>query len=145
MKVAIGSDHRGFLQKEKLKNYLEELGYEISDEGTYSKESADYPVFAGKVARKVSGGAADRGVLICGSGIGMCIAANKFKGIRAAFARSVWDAEMSRKHNDANIICMGADATDYEDVKKITEVFLTAVFEGGRHQKRLDIIEGFEK
>ncbi|MDD4124977.1 MAG: ribose 5-phosphate isomerase B, partial [Eubacteriales bacterium] len=107
MKIAIGSDHGGFALKTQLVDYLKNKNYEVSDEGTYSEESCDYPVFAKKAARKAASGECDFGVLVCTSGIGMSIAANKVKGARAALIRDAFDAEMSRRHNDANVICFG--------------------------------------
>jgi len=141
MKIAFGCDHGGL----ELKNYLmEELakdGHEITDEGTYSKESCDYPVFAHKVARAVTSGEADRGVLVCTTGIGMSIAANKIKGARAALIHELHGAEFCRRHNDANIICFGQKAVDKETALECARVFLSTEFEGGRHERRVNLFE----
>lgn len=115
------------------------------DEGTYSEESSDYPLSSAKVARKVAGGIADKGVLFCGSGIGVCIAANKVQGIRAALVREPEDAKVTVMHNNANIICLGRDRTSPDEAEQIVVAFLGAVFEGGRHQRRVDQISSLEK
>lgn len=146
MKLAIGCDHGGFDLKAPLLEYLKQNHAQITilDLGTNSKDSVDYPDFGAAVAQAVAKGQADRGLLICGTGIGISIAANKVKGIRAALAYNEMTAEMSRKHNDANILCLGARTTEPEMAKKILEIWLTTEFEGGRHQSRLDKISKLE-
>lgn len=137
MKIAMGSDHAGFELKEMLKDYLQKSGHEVDDCGAPSAERSDYPDYARPVAKAVAEGAADRAVLVCGSGIGMCIAANRVKGVRAAVIRDQFDAEMSRKHNDANIACFGERVSDFGLVCKLLDVFLVTEFEGGRHADRV--------
>ena len=141
IKIAIGCDHAAFEEKEKLKYFLRQKGYEVLDIGTNSSESVDYPKFGHSVANMVANKIADKGIVICGSGIGISIAANKVKGIRAALCASCEHAEMSRKHNDANILALGARMTDYELLESITTVWLDTEFEGGRHLKRINMIE----
>ena len=141
IKIAIGCDHAAFEEKEKLKYFLRQKGYEILDVGTNSSDSVDYPKFGHSVANMVANKIADKGIVICGSGIGISIAANKVKGIRAALCTSCEHAEMSRKHNDANILALGARMTDYELLESITTVWLDTEFEGGRHLKRINMIE----
>jgi ribose 5-phosphate isomerase B len=145
MKIAVGSDHRGYGLKNIIKEYLVEKGYDVIDVGTDSEESVAYPVYAGQVAVKIQQGRAGKGVLVCGSGIGVCIAANKFKGIRAATVNDEVSAKMTRMHNDANIVCLSADFMDEAAAKKIIETFLNTEFEGGRHQRRVDLISEFEE
>jgi ribose 5-phosphate isomerase B len=144
LKVAIGSDHAGFELKEFVKNLLKEKGYEVIDVGTNSQERTHYPIYAKKVAKMVSEGEVDRGVLICGSGIGMSIVANKFKGVRAALCHNVYSAKYSRLHNNANILCLGGRITAQDLTKEIVEVWFSTPFEGGRHSDRLKIIEEIE-
>ena len=141
IKIAIGCDHAAFEEKEKLKYFLRQKGYEILDVGTNSSDSVDYPKFGHSVANMVVNKIADKGIVICGSGIGISIAANKVKGIRAALCTSCEHAEMSRKHNDANILALGARMTDYELLESISTVWLDTEFEGGRHLKRINMIE----
>ena len=141
IKIAIGCDHAAFEEKEKLKYFLRQKGYEVLDIGTNSRESVDYPKFGHSVANMVTNKIADKGIVICGSGIGISIAANKVKGIRAALCTSCQHAEMSRKHNDANILALGARMTDYELLENIATVWLDTEFEGGRHLKRINMIE----
>ncbi len=145
MKLIIGSDHAGFDAKEFLKKFIEESGHETIDAGTTSTESCHYPDYAAKIAGAVSRGEADRGVLVCGTGIGMCISANKFKRIRAALCHSVETARLSRAHNDANIICLGARSIDRNLLADIIKVWLNTGFEGGRHATRLAKIEELEQ
>jgi len=145
MKIAIGSDHAGFALKERLKNYLIKLNYEVKDFGTHSEESVDYPDIAFEVSRDVSNGKFDRGILICGTGIGMCIAANKVVGIRAAICWDERTAKLSRKHNDSNILCLGGRILDEEEALKIVDVWLTTEFEGGRHLRRIKKISEYER
>ena len=141
IKIAIGCDHAAFEEKEKLKYFLRDKGYEILDVGTNSNESVDYPKFGHSVANMVVENIADKGIVICGSGIGISIAANKVKGARTALCTSCEHAEMSRKHNDANILALGARMSDYDLLEKITSVWLETKFEGGRHLNRINMIE----
>lgn len=142
--LAIGADHAGYEAKETIKEYLQEKMIEVKDFGTFSKESCHYPVFAEKVSRSVASGECEKGILVCGSGIGVSIAANKIKGIRAALCYEPLLAEMARKHNDANVLCLGARFSGAETVKKITDVFLKTEFEGGRHAERVKLISDIE-
>ncbi|RUM60269.1 MAG: ribose 5-phosphate isomerase B [Persephonella sp.] len=144
MKVAIGSDHAGFEYKEMIKKHLEEKGFEVLDMGTYSKERTDYPIYAEKVAKAVSTGEADRGILICGTGIGMSITANKIKGVRAALCPNDFMAKMARKHNDANVLCLGQRVIGTDHALSIVDTFFMTDFEGGRHQNRLVLISEIE-
>jgi ribose 5-phosphate isomerase B len=136
-KVAIGADHAGFEYKEKLKGWLSKNGYEIKDFGTQSTDSADYPDFAHPVATAVELQQVDLGILICGSANGVAITANKHQGIRAAICWNEELAELSRQHNDANVICLPARFVSYGEAEKITDRFLHANFEGGRHSRRV--------
>jgi ribose 5-phosphate isomerase B len=145
MKIAIGSDHRGYRLKLSIIDSLNHAGHKVNDEGTFNEESADYPDYAFKVGSAVASGTADFGILICGTGMGMCISANKVPGIRAVVCRDTFEAGRSRQHNNANILCLGADTTNLEQADEITKVFLNTAFEGGRHQRRLDIIGKMEK
>ena len=141
IKIAIGCDHAAFEEKQKLKYFLRQKGYEVLDVGTNSNESVDYPKFGHSVANMVVENIVNKGVVICGSGIGISIAANKIKGIRAALCTSCEHAEMSRKHNDANVLALGARMTDYELLEEITNTWLNTDFEGGRHLDRINMIE----
>ncbi|MDO4199263.1 MAG: ribose 5-phosphate isomerase B [Clostridia bacterium] len=143
--IIIGSDHAGYKLKELIKGYLSEIGENYKDLGTSSEESCDYPVFAGKVAKEVVSTGNAKGILVCGSGIGVSIAANKVKGIRAALCMSSELAEMSRRHNDANILCLGARYIDFEAAKSIIKIFLSTEFEGGRHERRVQEIKDIEE
>jgi ribose 5-phosphate isomerase B len=145
MKVAIGADHAGFAAKEELKALIRALGHAVEDKGTSSDASTDYPDYAAQVARSVTKGEAERGVLICGTGVGMCIAANKIDGARAALVHDESTAELSRRHNDANIFCAGARVLPLPRIAEILKVWLSTPFEGGRHQRRIDKISGLEK
>lgn len=137
--ISIGSDHRGYKLKEEIKKYLESENFTLIDFGTYTKESVDYPDFAVKVANSVKVGESKFGIAICGSGIGVSIAANKVKGIRAVNATSEKITEMSRKHNDANVICFGSDITDFETAKEYLEIFFNTEFEQEeRHIRRVN-------
>ena len=142
--VLIGSDHAGYEAKENLKKYFETTNVTFKDLGTYSKDSCDYPLIAKKVALEISENKAEKAVLICGSGVGMGIAANKIRGVRAVICSDETTARLSRKHNDANIICLGARIIDFEKIKKIVDIFLSTSFEGGRHQRRIDQISEIE-
>ena len=144
MKVAIGSDHAGFDAKNQIAQYLKELGHEVTDFGTYSNESCDYPEFGYKVAKAVQTGECERGVVICGTGIGISIAANKVKGIRCTLCTNTFMAERSRCHNDSNILAMGASVTPVEEMKKIVDVYFSTDFAGGRHARRVDKITAIE-
>ena len=141
MKIAIASDHAGFSLKEKLVSYLQSLGGEVLDLGPVSDSTVDYPDFAAKVAQSIKTGNVERGILVCGSGIGMCMAANRFSNVRAAVLRSEEDAKMSRLHNDANVACLGGRVTGESEAKKFLKVFLETPFEGGRHVRRVEKIK----
>ena len=141
MKIAIGCDHAAYNEKSEVVKFVKNLDFEVIDCGTNSLDSVDYPEFGKAVGLKVKDNEADRGIVLCGSGIGISIAANKVKGIRAALCTSVDHAIMSRKHNDANIISLGARMTSLEDIKLIIKAWLDTEFEGGRHQKRIEQIE----
>ena len=144
MKVAVGCDHGGFVLKDAVIGTLEELGAQVVDFGTYSTESVDYPVYGKKVADAVASGECDLGVLMCGTGIGISIAANKVKGIRAAVVTNEFMAEMTRRHNNANVIALGGRVITPEEAKVLVKAWYTAQFEGGRHQKRIDMITEIE-
>ena len=145
MKIAMGSDHAGFELKEAVKSQLEMAGHEVEDVGTHSEESTDYPPFAAKAAELVAGGAAEKGVIVCGSGVGVSIVANKVDGIRAVNAHDVSEAEMSRRHNDANVVTLSGARLSPEDAKPIVEAFLATDFDGGRHARRVGEITEVEK
>ncbi len=142
--IAIGSDHGGYALKQEIMKYLSDNGYEYRDFGTYSEESCDYPVYGAAVARAVAGGECEKGIIICGTGIGISIAANKIKGVRAALCGDCYSAEYTRRHNDANILAMGARVIGSGLAQKITETFLTTEFEGGRHARRVALITELE-
>ena len=144
MNIAIGSDHRGFELKQLVAKLITEAGHNYTDFGCYGTDSVDYPDIASQVAEAVTKGNNDRGVLICGTGIGMCIAANKVKGIRAALCHNSFSARRARQHNDAQICCLAAEEGKAR-VPSIIETFLTTEFEGGRHQERLNKIEKIEE
>jgi ribose 5-phosphate isomerase B len=144
MKLAIGSDHAGYEMKEEIKKYLEEKGYEVKDYGTNSTESCDYPEFGEKVGRAVASGECEEGVLVCGTGIGISLAANKVKGIRAAVCSEPVSARLAKQHNNANIIAFGARIVGMEEAKGIVDAFLSAEFLGGRHEKRVNMISDIE-
>jgi ribose 5-phosphate isomerase B len=137
MKIAIGSDHRGLELKQKVIKLVSDAGNEYKDFGAYSEARVDYPNIAEAVGKAVASGQYDRGILICGTGIGMCIAANKVKGIRAGLAVNEFMALRSRQHNNANILCLGAE-NDESQLAQMVKAFLTTEFEGGRHQTRVD-------
>ena len=141
MKISIGSDHAGYEVKQKISSFLLNKGYSVNDVGCYSNDSVDYPEFGHNVGRDIISGASDRGVVVCGSGIGISIAANKIKGIRAALCFTEEHAKMSRLHNDSNILAIGARMTGGDDILNIVEVWLNTDFEGGRHQMRIEKIE----
>jgi ribose 5-phosphate isomerase B len=145
MRIAIGSDHRGYHVKAKLIQLLQQWGHETIDEGAHDSQSVDYPDIAAIVSRKVSAGEVDRGILICGTGIGMAIAANKFPGVRAAPCHDEVTAEMSRRHNDVNVLCLSADLLGERRIDRMVELWLRTEFEGGRHARRVERISQFEK
>ncbi len=145
MKVAIGCDHAGVSMKNGIVPVLDELSIEWEDFGTKDEESVDYPDFGEKVSEAVSSGVADRGILICGTGIGMSIVANKVSGIRAALCQEDYSAKMSRLHNDANVLVLPGRIIDKERAGEIVKTWLTTDFEGGRHQRRLDKIKDIEQ
>jgi ribose 5-phosphate isomerase B len=142
--IAIGCDHAGFALKELLKDYLSTLNCDVSDCGAYSEASVDYPDFAFQVARKISSGEFPRGILICGTGIGMSMAANRIPGVRAALCNDLFSAIMSRRHNNANILVMGGRVVGPELAKEIVRAWIETPFEGGRHQKRIDKMDCIE-
>lgn len=145
MKIAVGNDHRGVEIKQRVVGLLNELGHEVQDLGASSAASVDYPDYAFPVALAVANGQAERGVLICATGHGMCMAANKVPGVRAANCRDILDAEFSRRHNDANIICLSADLIGESLIERMLRVWLSTEFEGGRHARRLDKITAYEQ
>jgi ribose 5-phosphate isomerase B len=139
-KIALGADHAGFDLKEAIKKYLDLSGYTYTDFGILNPNSADYPQYAYKVAQAVAQGEYTQGILICGTGIGMCITANKVKGIRAGLAYNSSTAELSRSHNDTNILCLGGRELTPEQALEIVDIWLKTPFEGGRHKTRVDMI-----
>jgi ribose 5-phosphate isomerase B len=145
MKIALGADHAGFELKEQIKRYLTEQGIAVDDHGTTSPQSVDYPDYAFFVAEQVAAGKAQFGVLVCGSGIGMSIAANKVRGIRAAHVTSEIEAQLSREHNDANVLALGGRVLDEGTARKIVDRWLSTQFAGGRHQQRVDKIMAIER
>lgn len=145
MKIALGADHRGVDVKSKLIPHLQKLGHEVVDVGTCSGQAVDYPDIAGEVARRVSKQEAERGILICGTGIGMAIAANKANGVRAATCHDDLTAEMCRRHNDVNVLCLAADLLGEPLIDRMVEIFLRTPFEGGRHGRRVEKIGELEK
>ena len=145
MKIAIAADHGGFELKDSMVEYIKSLGNEVVDLGTNSADSVDYPDYAKKVCEEIQKGNSDLGILICGTGIGMSLAANKFEGIRAACVSDVYSAKMSRNHNNANVLCIGARVIGDEVAKLIIKTFLENEFEAGRHKRRVDKILAFEK
>jgi len=145
MKVAIGSDHRGVLVRVKIAELLERLGHHVFDCGADGEDSVDYPDIAAAAAGKVAIGEADRAVLICGTGIGMMIAANKLHGVRAATVHDDLTAEMSRRHNDTNVLCLSADMLGERLIDRMVEIWLKTEFEGGRHGRRVEKIRSLEQ
>ena len=142
--IAIGSDHGGYLLKEEIKKHLKEKGYEFKDFGTDSTASCYYPVYAEKVCRAVQSGECEKGILICGTGIGMSMCANKCKGIRAAVCGDHFSAEFTRKHNNANVLCLGARVIGAGVAMQLVDIFLTTEYEGGRHEKRVEMMMQLE-
>lgn len=145
MKIGIGNDHAAVDMKFEIVKYLEESGYEVVNFGTDTNDSCDYPVYGEKVARAVANGEVDRGILICGTGVGISLAANKVKGIRAAVCSESVTARFSRLHNDANVLAFGARIVGVETAKDMVNVWLNTEFEGGRHQRRVDLIMKIEE
>lgn len=144
MKIAIGSDHRGYQAKEKIKTMLASKGHEVLDFGTNAPNGCDYPDLAYPTCKAINQGKADLGILLCGSGIGMSVSANKVRGIRAALCHDELTAEMSRRHNNANVLCLPADLIGEELMRRIVEVWLKSSFEGGRHERRVRKIAEYE-
>ncbi len=145
MRIAVGSDHAGFPLKEELKQHLKELGHDVVDLGNHSEEPVDYPIYCVRVARAVVDGTAERGIVVGGSGQGEQIAANKVDGVRAALCNDLYTARLSRQHNDANVLSMGARIVAPTLAKEILELWLATPFEGGRHAKRLEQISMIER
>ena len=145
MKIAIASDHRGYHLKEKVIALLKSKGHEVVDDGPSGETSVDYPDFAALVAKKVSQGLVERGILICGTGIGMAIAANKFPGVRAAACVDEVTAELSRRHNDLNVLCLSGDLLSSRVTERVVEIWMDTEFEGGRHARRVEKIGELEQ
>jgi ribose 5-phosphate isomerase B len=145
MRIAVGSDHAGYELKRELAPTLEAGGHEVVDVGTDSEESSDYPIYAAAAARLVAEGYADRAVLVCGSGVGVSIVANKVDGVRAVNAHDPDEAEMSRRHNDANVLALGGRRLERDEAEPIVERFLATDFEGGRHARRVGQIDALER
>ena len=144
MKIAIGADHAGFVLKERLREKLVREGHEVADFGASSQQSTDYPDYAAPVARAVVGGEAERGILVCSTGIGMSIAANKVAGVRAALGTNPEEVRLIRGHNDANILTLGSNFISEGDAAALVDIFLTTAFDGGRHARRLGKIAAME-
>ena len=144
-KIAIGCDHGGFEMKNELVDFLNEMGCEVGDFGLIEKAPIDYPIIAEKVATAVSSGEYELGILVCGTGIGMSLAANKVKGIRAAACSEVYSAKFTRLHNNSNILCLGGRVIGPETAKIMVDAFVNTEFEGGRHQRRVDMIDAIER
>ena len=145
MKIGIGNDHAALEMKLQIKEFLEEMGHEVVDYGTHTTESCDYPVYGEKVGRVVASGEADLGIAICGTGVGISLAANKVKGIRACVCSEPYTAKLSRMHNNSNVLAFGARVVGSELAKMIVDQWLDAEFEGGRHQRRVDMIMEIER
>lgn len=145
MKLAIGNDHVGFELKPIIVDYLKELGHEVQDFGAYSSERTDYPLYGKKVAEEVTSGNVDAGILICGTGVGISIAANKVKGIRAVVCSEPYSAKLSKEHNNTNVVAFGSRVVGSELAKMIVKEWLEATFEGGRHVKRVEMMQQMEK
>jgi len=145
MRIAVGADHRGFSIRSNLVELLARFGHEVVDVGSHTGDAVDYPDIAALVAGKVSTGEVDRGILVCGTGLGMCIAANKFPGVRAAPCHDDLTAEMSRRHNDLNVLCLSADLLGERLIDRMVEIWLNTPFEGGRHARRVQKIAALEK
>jgi len=145
VKIAIGNDHAAYEMKVEIKEYLEQKGYEVLDFGTNEKARTDYPIYAKKACYAVLDGQCDRGILICGTGVGMSLTANKIHGIRAVVCSEPYSAVRSRQHNNTNVLCFGARVIGIDLAKMIVDLWLAAEFEGGRHQRRIDMITELEK
>lgn len=145
MRIALGADHAGVGLKDQIKGHLQGLGFSVTDFGTDSTQTVDYPDFAARVGQAVSNGLADRGVLFCGSGVGMAMAANKVQGVRAATVLEAEAARLSRAHNDANVLSLGARVTPVDIATRLVDIFLSTPFDGGRHQRRVDKISALER
>jgi ribose 5-phosphate isomerase B len=145
VRIAVGSDHAGFELKQHVAQALRDAGHEVVDVGTDSEESTDYPLFAEPAARMVAGGDAERGVLVCGSGVGVSIVANKVDGVRAVNAHDVGEASMARRHNDVNVLTLSGRRLDAPTADAIVETFLDTAFEGGRHERRVELIREVER
>ncbi len=141
MKIALAADHGGYDLKEEIKNYLWDEGHEVVDLGTDSCESVDYPEYGRRCSEAVVNGEVERGIVFCGTGVGISIAANKVKGARCSLCTSNIMAEMTRKHNDANVLALGGRITSFENAREITDIWLGTEFEGGRHQRRVDQLD----
>ncbi len=145
LKIALGADHAGFPLKETIRGYLLSKGYEVEDHGASSAQSVDYPDFAERVAKRVASGSADSGVLICGTGLGMELAANKVSGIRATPCNDTLSAQFARSHNNANVLTLGARLVDEATARKILDVWFSTAFEGGRHERRIEKIAAIDQ
>ncbi len=145
MRIAIGTDHRGYSIRSKVIRLVERLGHEVDDVGTFTSDAVDYPDVASLVSEKVGRGEVDRGILVCGTGLGMCIAANKFHGVRAAPCHDDLTAEMSRRQNDTNVLCLSADLLGERLIDRMVELWLSTPFEGGRHARRVEKITELEQ
>tara|TARA_Y100001938_G_C7914372_1_gene341213 strand:+ start:123 stop:560 length:438 start_codon:yes stop_codon:yes gene_type:complete len=145
MKVIIASDHRGFKVKQRIFLQLSELGDSVSNAGPFTENSVDYPDFAAIVANEISQGHADRGILVCGTGIGMAITANKFPSVRAASCMNTLSAKLSRQHNDLNVLCIGADLLSMTEIDNIIKIWMETEFDGGRHEGRIKKIQKYEQ
>lgn len=141
MNIVVASDHAGFALKEKIKDFLKEKGYSVLDCGTDSEASCDYPVFAKALCKEIKEGNAEYGILVCGTGIGMSMAANKVQGIRAALCSDYFSAKFTRAHNDANVMCLGARVTGEGLAMELVDIFLNTPFEGGKHLRRIEMFE----
>jgi len=145
MNIAIGADHAGFTLKQQIAEVLRQAGHQVIDDGANSTESSDYPDYAAKVAQAVADGTVDRGILVCDTGVGMAIAANKINGVRAALAVNPDEVQLTRRHNDANVLAIGAKYTDAAAAGEFVKLFLETPFDGGRHQRRVDKITQMER
>ena len=145
MRIAIGSDHAGFELKSALRDWLHEQGHEVVDVGTDTLDSCDYPVFGAAVGREVESGDVELGVAVCGSGEGICMAANKIPGVRAGVIRTAEDAELTRRHNNANVACFGGRVTAVAEAQQALQVFLSTAFDGGRHERRVQLLADLDR
>lgn len=145
IKLCVGSDHAGYEYKQKMIAHLRSLGYEVKDAGCDSTESCHYPIFAHRLCKSIQDGESDMGILICGTGIGMSIAANKHDGIRAAVCTERYSTELTRQHNDTNVLCLGARVIDYETAESLADLFISTDFMGGKHATRVEMLAEIEK